>query len=296
MKPTIFSLAILLVLMASCGKRSADYQALKAQNDSLQNAKLKLQDEVDGYFSAMNEIEQNIEKIKSTQNSISVQPVGQEMTDDVRTKIKEDMSYLNEMLQTNKDELDRLKAKLRKSGFRSTELEQTISRLSKSLEEESSKVAELQIQLSQKDSLITQLSSSVNDMGKNIEDLSVNVKEKDTKIKEKESKIKEQDETIHTAWYVFGTKKELKEQKIITSDGLFSPQRVLQSDFNKNYFVRIDARNTKSIPLYSTRAKILTTHPKSSYTLEKENGNFILLIVEPNQFWSISKYLVIEVE
>lgn len=296
MKPTIFSLAILLVLMASCGKRSADYEALKAQNDSLLNAKLKLQDEVDGYFSAMNEIEQNIEKIKSTQNSISVQPVGQEMTDDVRTKIKEDMSYLNEMLQTNKDELDRLKAKLRKSGFRSTELEQTISRLSKSLEEESSKVAELQIQLSQKDSLITQLSSSVNDMGKNIEDLSVNVKEKDTKIKEKESKIKEQDETIHTAWYVFGTKKELKEQRIITSDGLFSAQRVLQSDFNKNYFVRIDARNTKSIPLYSTRAKILTTHPKSSYTLEKENGNFILLIVEPNQFWSISKYLVIEVE
>ena len=290
MKPTIFSLAILLVLMASCGKRSADdYQALKAQNDSLQNAKLKLQDEVDGYFSAMNQIQQNIEKIKSTQNSISIQPVGQELDDDMRKKINEDMLYLNEMLQANKDELARLKAKLKRSGFRSAELEQTISRLSKSLEEESSKVAELQIQLTQKDSLITQLGTTVNDLGKNVEDLS-------TDIKVKETKIKEQDETIHTAWYVFGTKKELKEQRIITSDGLFSAQRVLQSDFNKNYFVRIDARNTKSIPLYSTRAKILTTHPKSSYTLEKENGNFILLIVEPNQFWSISKYLVIEVE
>lgn len=296
MKPTIFSLVILLVLMASCGKHSSDYQALKAQNDSLQNAKSKLQNEVDGYFSAMNQIEQNIEKIKTTQNSISIQPVGQELNDDMRTKINEDMSYLNEMLQTNKDELARLKAKLRRSGFKSTELEQTISRLSKSLEEESSKVANLQIQLSQKDSLITQLSTSVNDMGKNIEDLSTNAKEKDSKIKEKETKIKEQDETIHTAWYVFGTRKELKEQKIVTTDGLFSPQRVLQSDFNKNYFVRIDARNTKSIPLYSTRAKILTSHPKSSYTLEKENGNFILLIVEPNQFWSVSKYLVIEVE
>lgn len=289
MKPTIFSLVILLVLMASCGKQSSDYQALKAQNDSLLNAKLKLQDEVDGYFSAMNQIQQNIEKIKSTQNSISIQPVGQELDDDMRKKINEDMLYLNEMLQANKDELARLKAKLKRSGFRSAELEQTISRLSKSLEEESSKVAELQIQLSQKDSLITQLGTTVNDLGKNVEDLS-------TDIKVKETKIKEQDETIHTAWYVFGTKKELKEQRIITSDGLFSAQRVLQSDFNKNYFVRIDARNTKSIPLYSTRAKILTTHPKSSYTLEKENGNFILLIVEPNQFWSISKYLVIEVD
>jgi hypothetical protein len=77
---------------------------------------------------------------------------------------------------------------------------------------------------------------------------------------------------------------------------LFSQQRVLQHDFNKNYFVRIDARNTKSIPLYSSHAKILTNHPKSSYTLEKENGNFVLLIVDTDEFWSVSKYLVVEVE
>jgi len=281
--------AISLVLFTSCGKQSSEYKALKAENDSLMNAKLELQDEVDGYFSAMNQIEQNIEKIKTTQNTITIQPDGVEMNDDQRTKINEDMVYLSEMLQTNKDELARLKAKLKKSGFKSTELENTITRLSKSLEEESTKVEALQIQLAEKDSLIAELGTTVNDLGKNIENLS-------TDVKTKESKIKEQDETIHTAWYVFGTKKELKEQKIVTSDGMFSPQRVLQSDFNKNYFVRIDARNIKSIPLYSSRAKILTNHPKSSYTLEKENDNFILLIVDPAQFWSISKYLVVEVE
>ncbi len=289
MKTTIFTLALALVLITSCGKQSADYKTLKAQNDSLMNAKMELQREVDGYFSAMNEIEQNIEKIKSTQGTIAIQPEGQELTDDVRTKINEDMVYLSEMLQTNKDELARLKAKMKKSGFKSAELERTILRLTKSLEEESSKVALLQTQLAEKDSLIAQLGTTVNDMGKNIENLS-------TEVKTKETKLKEQDETIHTAWYVFGTRKELKEQKIITSDGLFSAQKILQRDFNKNYFVRIDARNTKSIPLYSTRAKILTNHPKSSYTLEKDNGNFVLLIVNPSDFWSVSKYLVIEVD
>lgn len=288
MKPTIFSLAILLVLMTSCGKQSSDYKALKAQNDSLMNAKLTLQNEVDGYFSAMNEIEQNIEKIKSTQNTITIQPAGQDLNDDVRTKINEDMTYLNDMLQANKDELSKLKAKLKKSGFKSAELESTIARLTKSLDEESQKVADLQTQMAQKDSLITGLGTTVDNLGKNIENLA-------TENKVKQSKIADQEETIHTAWYVFGTRKELKEQKIITSDGFFSPQRILESDFNKNYFVRIDARNTKSIPLYSTSAKILTNHPKSSYTLEKENGNFILLIVNPEDFWSISKYLVIEV-
>jgi len=289
MKSTFFSLAIVLLIITSCGKQSADYKALKAQNDSLLNAKLSLQREVDGYFSAMNEIEQNIEKIKSTENLISIQPIGQELNDDQRTKINEDMLYLSEMLQANKEELARLKSKLKKSGFKSSELQRTISRLTKALDEESLKVTTLNTKLAEKDSLIVQLGTTVSDLSKDVEEIS-------TVVKVKETKIKELDETIHTAWYVFGTRKELKEQKIITSDGLFSPQRVLERDFNKNYFVRIDARNTKSIPLYSTRAKILTNHPKSSYTLEKENGNFVLLIVDQSEFWSISKYLVIEVE
>jgi len=289
MKSILFCLAIVLVLFTSCGKQSSDYKSLKAQNDSLMNEKMKLQGEVDGYFSAMNQIEQNIEKIKSTENTISIQPVGKELDSDTRSKINEDMIYLNDMLQANKEELARLKSKIKKSAFHSSELERTITRLTKSLEEETTKVAQLQVVLAEKDSLIVKLDTKVSELGKNVEDLS-------TENKTKETKIKEQDETIHTAWYVFGTKDELKKQRIITTDGLFSQQRVLQRDFNKNYFVRIDARNTKSIPLYSSRAKILTNHPKSSYTLEKENGNFVLLIVDTDEFWSVSKYLVVEVE
>lgn len=289
MKPLFSVIVFSLVLFSSCGFQSSDYKALKAQNDSLLRAKHQMQDEIDGYFSAMNQIEQNIEKIKETQGILSTQPVGEELDTDGRIKVNEDLVYLNEMLQTNKDELARLKTRIKRSAFKSEELERTLARLTKSLEEESAKVALLQTELAAKDSLIAQLGTTVDDMGKDIEELK-------TDINTKQTKITEQDETIHTAWYVFGTRKELKEQKIITSDGIFSPQRILQSDFNKSYFVRIDARKTKSIPLYSTRAKILTSHPKSSYTLEKDNGNFVLLITDTKEFWSVSKYLVIEVD
>jgi DNA repair ATPase RecN len=282
-------MVMLVSAFVSCGKRNNEYEHLKAQNDSLRMSKEKLQEEVDGYFSAMNQIEQNIEKIKSTENTITILPAGQDMDDDTRTKINEDLSYINEMLQANKNELEKLKSKLKKSAFKSSELEQSIERLTKMLEEESFKVVFLTEKLAEKDSLINQLGSTVDKLGKDVDELS-------NDNKSKQEKIKEMDVSIHTAWYVFGTRKELKDQKIVTSDGLFSPQRVLQQDFNKNYFVRIDARNTKSIPLYSTRAKILTNHPKSSYTLEKDNGNFVLLIVDTNEFWSVSKYLVIEVD
>jgi chromosome segregation ATPase len=252
-------------------------------------AKHQMQEEIDGYFSAMNQIEQNIEKIKETQGILSTQPVGEELDSDARMKINDDLVYLNELLQANKNELASLKSKIKRSSFKSAELERNLARITKALEEQSVKVALLQTELAAKDSLINELGSTVETLGKNIESLS-------SDLNQKEAKISEQDETIHTAWYVFGTRKELKEQNIITSDGLFSSKRVLQSDFNKNYFVRIDARKTKSIPLYSTRAKILTSHPKSSYTLEKENDNFVLLITDTKEFWSISKYLVIEVD
>ena len=289
MKPLFFVIATSVLLLSSCGFQSSDYKALKAQNDSLLRAKHQMQDEIDGYFSAMNQIEQNIEKIKETQGILSTQPVGEELDTDARIKVNEDLVYLNEMLQANKDELSRLKSRIKRSAFKSEELERTLVRLTKSLEEESAKVALLQTELAAKDSLIAELGNTVDNMGKDIEELK-------TDVSSKQTKINEQDETIHTAWYVFGTRKELKEQKIITTDGIFSPQRILQSDFNKSYFVRIDARKTKSIPLYSTRAKILTSHPKSAYTLEKENGNFVLLITDTKEFWSVSKYLVIEVD
>lgn len=277
------------MILSSCNFKSSDYKALQEQNDSLMRAKQQMQDEIDEYFSAMNQIEQNIEKIKETQGILQTQPESGELTEDTRTKINEDLLYLNEMLLTNKDELARLKTKLKKSSIKSEELERSIARLTKALEEQSSKVAILQAELAAKDSLIADLGTTVSNMGKDIEGLK-------SDNETKQSKLNEQEETIHTAWYVFGTRKELKDQKIITSDGIFSPKRILQSDFNKNYFVRIDARKTKSIPLYSTRAKILTSHPKSSYTLEKENDNFVLLITDTNGFWSVSKYLVIEVE
>ncbi len=289
MKTKIYFLSFVVVFLTSCGYQSAEYRALKEQNDSLMRAKQSMQEEIDGYFSAMNQIEQNIEKIKNTENVISLQPVGEEIDNDARIKINQDLTFLNEMLQANKDELARLKKLIKKSQFKSEELERTITRLTKALEDESSKVALLEAQIMEKDSLIAKLGGEVEALGNDVETLK-------TDNDSKQTKINEQDETIHTAWYVFGTRKELKEQKIITSEGIFSPSRVLQSDFNKSYFVRIDARKTKSIPLYSTRAKILTSHPKSSYTLEKDNGNFVLLILDTEAFWSVSKYLVIEVD
>lgn len=53
----------------------------------------------------------------------------------------------------------------------------------------------------------------------------------------------------------------------------------------------------KEIKLYSKSAKILTMHPSSSYTLQRDaNKQYVLRISNPQIFWSTSKYLVIQVK
>jgi chromosome segregation ATPase len=286
----VFSVIFLVAfLTVSCGKQSSDYKKLKAQNDSLLKEKAKLENEVDDYFSSINQIQENLEKIKSTENIISVEPAGEELSQDARTRINDDINYLNELLQTNKDELARLKSRLSKSSLKLTELEKTIARLTKTLEEETARIAFLEKQLAEKDTLIAQMGSTISQMGENINTLT-------TENKSKEEKIKQLDENLHSAWYVFGSRKELIDQKILTPKGIFRKAEVLKDSFNKDYFVRIDARNAKTIPLYASKAKILTTHPASSYTVEKQDGKLVLIIVDPAAFWSVSKYLVIEVD
>ena len=289
MKTKLFFLSVLTLMMLSCNNRPGDYQSLQAERDSIAREKEAMKAEMESYFATINLIEQNIEKIKNAEKIITLQPYGEETDIDSRNKINDDLAFINEMLRANREEINLLKDKLSRSNYKFAELERTVVRLTRALEEEALKVKALQEQLAKKDALITQLNVDIEDLSGSIEVLE---SEKEEHI----SKIKEQDETIHTAWYVFGTRRELREQNIVTSDGWFRPNRVLESDFNKNYFVRIDARRTKSIPLYSTRAKILSTHPRTSYTLEKQNDTFTLLITDTQEFWSVSKYLVIEVD
>jgi hypothetical protein len=114
---------------------------------------------------------------------------------------------------------------------------------------------------------------------------------------QKSETISQQDKQLHTAWFVFGTKHELKKQNILTKDGLFSKTKLLEKDFNKDYFTKIDIRIDKEIKLYSKSANILTAHPASSYTLDRDaNKQYILRITDPQLFWSTSKYLVVQVK
>ena len=143
---------------------------------------------------------------------------------------------------------------------------------------------ELRAELDAKDIHITELDATINTLNSNVSDLQ-------EESARKTETINTQDKQLNTAWYVFGTKKELKEQRILDGD------KVLESNFNKSYFTKIDIRVDKEIKLMSKSAKILTMHPSGSYTLQRNaNKMYVLRITNPQIFWSTSKYLVVQVK
>ena len=157
--------------------------------------------------------------------------------------------------------------------------------LSAQLEAQKQRVQELEAQLAEKDIVIAQQGEAITNLNENVNTLT-------EENKAKSQTVADQDKQIHTAWYVFGTKSELKEQKILQKGDVLKGD-----DFNKDYFTKVDIRYDKEIKLYSKSAKLLTNHPAGSYKLEKDNkGQYVLHITAPETFWSVSKYLVIQVK
>lgn len=288
----IVCIALGVLVFFSCNSGvDPEVQRLMAQNDSLRSVAANVQVEANDMLSILNDVENGFAKIKEAEGHLMVQSVTQqETTPATRERLASDMEYVARILKQNKEQLARLQSQLKNSRFQSAELEKRIAGLSQEIEEKAAMILSLQQQLADKDARIQKLGDEILSLNENVSNL------QGTKA-EQEQVISNQDKSIHTAWYAFGSKAALKSQNILSKDGLFRPKEVLTKEFNESAFTRIDIRNLNSLPLASKRARILTSHPASSYTLTKEaTGMMVLNITDQERFWSASKYLVIQTD
>ena len=279
---------VCIIAFTACTQLSSDYKKTKAENDSLKLQMKKSEVEMNEMLSILNAIEDDIQSIREAEDFLNLQK-DTELSGSRREQIKNNMSLITETLKRNKQQLSELQEKLNKSSVQSSALQKTIERLTNDINEKSKLVIKLQSDLAQRDEQIKDLSTQVEGLNENVKTL------EDASAAQSE-RIDRQDKTINTVYYCFGTKKELKEQNILTGGGLFSKSKALEGEFNKEYFITIDKRTVTDIPLYASKAKIRTNHPEDTYRFVKdEDGNLILEIDNVNKFWSLSSYLVIEV-
>lgn len=295
MKRILFILIAIITLGFSACETKKEKEKLEQQpeqiyansTDSLNNIILQKENELNDMVLTFNEIQDGFRTINEAQGRVSKESEGN--AKDHAEAIKEDMRLIDQTMELNKQLIANLQQQLKESTstnelLKST-LEQSIATMTAQLEDYKAEIADLRQQLKDKDLTIAQQETTISELKTNVNDLAA---ENDNRART----INSQDKDLHTAYYVFGTKKELKNERILHDGDVLQ-----QGNFNKDYFTKIDTRVDKVIKLYSKSATLKTSHPAGSYTLEKDiKGQYVLRITNPDTFWSVSKYLVIIVK
>lgn len=279
----VLSAAVLLVscdsktTIGSGGEGNPEAEKLKTENEQLKKDLAEKDEAYNESIRTLNEIEDNLSLIRQKENIINLSRNNDpELQADQKDRIIEEITIINSLMEENKGKIGNLRSKLKKGDLKIGELEKMIENLLTKINDQEQMITSLREELTQYDIAMDELTATLNETVAEVE------------VKEAE---------LNKAFYVIGSTKELKENGIITKEGGFiglGKMIRLKDDFNKDYFTQVDITKNKEILLGGKKMQILTTHPPASYKLIESNGNKEKIeILDAEDFWSISKYLVV---
>ncbi len=290
MKKIIFSLLLVASIVACNGPSST--KKLTEQKDSLVVANAEKDKILNDLASSLVAIDENLQAIKEKENLIEVNMSTPEGSSEVlQDKINNDIQDIYNLMLANKEKIAELEQQIKKSGSDNKNLTNLVSRLNKQLKEKSNEIIKLNELLNNKNIEIASLNFTVEGMSQVID--SIRKSNEDTQAVLDSTTIE-----LYAGYYAFGTKKELKEHNVISTEGLplIGKQKVLTEDFNEDYFTKVDIREVEEIPLFRPKYKILTNHPDGSYEIiNGEEETKTIKILNKEDFWSISRFLVVQV-
>lgn len=156
-----------------------------------------------------------------------------------------------------------------------------------------SKVTDLREEIAQSNREVYYLKEELNSMNASFEAIF-------KKYNLQNKKISDLNQKLNEVAYVIGSKSELLDNGVLTkSGGLIGigKTRKLNSDLNTDYFTYVSKYKFQNIPLGYKTVRLMTAHPTSSYRLSTSNEiTDSLIIINQDDFWRNSKFLVVEVK
>jgi len=273
--------ATIIVMATSCNGGSA---SMKEQLDSLQTA-------YEQRNADYNELNEYLGVIATGLDSIALQE-GQILSPGEspslnRDQIKKNLDTYKQTLQNQRERIDAMEKKLKTNQKYSAHLRSII--------------ATMKQQLAQKDEEIANLSKLVDDKNMDIAKLKENVQTLQQRnemqaglIVSQAETITSQDASIHTAYIKIGSKEELNNLGLRTKKFL-GKAKANYTKFDKSLFNAIDIRESGQINIPNAKkAKLLTPQPEDSYRFDKADKSMVLTITNPEKFWAVSDFVIIQ--
>lgn len=288
-KTTKFLGAVLALIMVSC---SGEYKE-KLAMDSLRIAELTSQYNEAATFNdslmlLMGDIYNGLDSINMQEGLLyNMASTGEGY--DRRAQVRNNLSAIKARLKANQDLLSQMEKRMKAQGNETAVMTKTIDQLKQRLEQQDTRIAALENQLELANDSILNLNRQVAAAQMQAQ---IQTEAKDAAW----SAYEQADQALNTVYYAMGTTKDLKENHLLEKKFLRSA-KVMEGDFNQEYFTKADKRVLTSIPTGAKKINILTNQPKDSYTEEKNaDGMITLKITNPDEFWKVSPYLLIELK
>lgn len=270
----------LAVLVVSCGPTKKE---LQATIDGLNVELTQVNSEMENVMGILNDVQEGFQQINEAENRVNVQNA-ENAPANVKEQVNADLAFIQAKMKENRERIAELEERANKGDRTAAALRRTIKNLKAELEAKAEQIAALEAEIEAKNARIQQLDTEVANLTNDKNALTA-------KNAANEQVIASQDKAINQAWYIIAKRKSLKNQNILKNGDVME-----LADANKDEFIEIDVRNVSEIAVGAKKARLLSPHPEGSYEIVKgEDGLAIVKILDAQNFWSVTRYLVIRV-
>lgn len=285
---------MLMFVFALGACRQGKVTRMQQVQDSITRVALQRDSAILNFVASMNEIQTNLDSIKRIQAVVQMETEqGGELQREGKDRIISDIRLINALLEQNKELVARLKNRLGSSEMKVAQLQQAMLNLSRQVEEKDAEIALLEQEVSK-------LYADMDELTDQLEAAEEKTVSQELEIQEKTRTLEKQTIEMNTAWYAFGTEKELTGSGLIEKEGGFlglGRTLKLREDFDPVFFTKVDMRDLQRIPLYVEKATLVTPHPEGSWHFAREGEEIESLEIDnTREFWKNSRYLVIVVK
>ncbi len=291
-------LLILVVVIAGIIilNKTSQIDVLSQQNATL-NKTIVLRDSlVNDMTGTFEQIEENLTFVRNKRDQMVLKP--QEGQENQKEMLVADIKLMNEMLDESSKKIDELDKKLKNSGFEIKSFRNKIAQLNKSIEEQNNSIEQFRAEIEKRDYKINELDTQLASLQTDIIEKEDSLLSKSRVIEDKAQIIVEKENEINKAFVAVGTHDQLIKNGVLSQKGGFlgiGKNLSINDNLNQKYFTQLDIRNTNQFPINSKKVKLISDHPANSYTLVEENDKIAYLEIEnPQEFWKLTKYVIVE--
>jgi DNA repair exonuclease SbcCD ATPase subunit len=282
----------------ACGsvENSKEYKELQSKYDSVLAVSSGKSGENAELTKMIEEIESNLDSVAKDQMVIG--ELNKEGYTTQKEKIDAMIAGINSYMEQNKSKMEALEKKAKKAGKANSALQKMIASLKKQITEKEGQIVEMQSTIQGLEVKVGELNQTVATKDQEIATKNDELSKKENELIERQKTIESKETELTTGYFTFGTKKELTEQGVIKREGNFLGKISKVSDkLDNSKFKKVNIKSLTEIKLgLIKKKKVVSAHPENSYYFTTSGNEVFLKISDYNKFWSLSKYLVVEID